>query len=119
MPLLSADQQNLIRDYVFLPLIFYIFDRDKKVLLTSSLKTKSPYVHLLEKASGKVELDLIQTKRTLRSLGIKIYQESRTKQGASLNYCFAGYHYFAHYHWEYTKAEVEAYMNRYLTVHDD
>ncbi|MEW9674530.1 hypothetical protein [Ammoniphilus sp. 3BR4] len=55
MKLPSDQEQTFIFDYITLPLLLTVLERDRKVFESSALKIKAPYLSLFESAISKVE----------------------------------------------------------------
>lgn len=114
MQFLSEEEQQLLQNYILLPLILHVFQRDKKVFAESAIKTKGPYLKLMESVIHEVENDLIQVRKELRRAGIKVYEELKTEEGIHVKYTFKRYHHEGEYLWCILGFEVEQVMERYL-----
>lgn len=114
MEFLPDEQQQLLRNYILLPLVIRVFQRDQRVIWESPIKTKGPYIKMMEAVIGRVDDDLRQTRKELRKAGVKIYDERKTEDGVKLKYSFKGYHHEKEYLWRLLKFEVETVMERYL-----
>jgi hypothetical protein len=111
---LSDEEQQLLHNYILLPLTLRVFQRDMKVIAESPLKTKEPYLKLMDAVIQRVESDLIQVRKGLRAAGVKIYEERKTEDGISVKYSYKGYHHEGEYLWRILGFEVETVMERYL-----
>jgi hypothetical protein len=59
----NEEQTELIKLHTFLPLLLYVFDRDRTIIDASSLKTKGPYLLLMNKVIRQVEQELQEVKK--------------------------------------------------------
>lgn len=113
-------EENLqaIKRYVMIPMVLTVLQRDKKVIEESMLKTKGPYLSLMDAAMKKAHGEIYDTRVYLRSKGIKIYQEQRTETTVNIKYTVKGYQHEASLPWHIIKNEVESMMQRYLGVNE-
>lgn len=116
MQFLSDEEQQILHNYILLPLTLRVFERDKKVIWESPIKTKGPYIKMMEAVIQLVEDDLRQTRKGLRKAGVKIYEERKTEDGIQLKYTYKGYHHEGEYLWRILGFEVEKVMERFLGV---
>jgi hypothetical protein len=110
----SEEEQLLIKSYLLLPLIITVLERDKKVIATSSFKTKQPYIQLLDKVINRTEQDFIATKKDLYKTNIRIYQQTRTNAGIEFKYLYKGYHHQSMRSWDVIKYEITETMEAYF-----
>lgn len=59
---LSKDEQKLIRQYIFLPLIRLALDRDRRVMAVANLKFRSVYYTEIDAARHRVTNDIRKLK---------------------------------------------------------
>jgi len=113
-PVTAADEIGAIKEILLLTLLLTVFDRDAKVLQESRLKTKQPYVDLLQRAMDDVTADLAYLRRRMREKGIKITGERRDESGVGCEYWCRGYRASLEMLWPFAKAETEVRMRKYL-----
>jgi len=113
-PVAAADEIGTIKEILLLTLLLTVFDRDSKILQESRLKTKQPYVDLLQRAMDDAAADLAYLRRRLREKGIKITAERRDKAGVGCEYWCRGYKASFEMLWPFAKAETEIRMRKYL-----
>lgn len=111
----NIEQQLMIKQYVLLPLILHVFNRDQNIIKTSEIKTKAPYLKMFDDVIKRVEKDMGLNRIALRKNGIKIYEETKTTAGVSLKYKFKGYHHSGLYDWNVISSSVKETMEFYLT----
>ncbi|RXT15263.1 hypothetical protein [Ammoniphilus sp. CFH 90114] len=114
MKFLPEREQKLLSQYVYIPLVLHVFNRDRGLITDSLIKLKEPYLAIIEEASLRVEKDYGSIKKALRDRGVKIYSEKRTEEGVELRYFYQGYHHQAEYKWEFVRSEVLYWMHWYL-----
>lgn len=86
MQFLSDEQQQLLHNYILLPLVLHVFQRDMKFIAESAIKTKGTYLKLMEAVIQRVENDLIQVRKEMRKVGVKVYEEQKTEDGIRVKY---------------------------------
>jgi hypothetical protein len=113
-PVTAVDELSTIKEVLILNLLMTVFDRDTKVLQESKLKTKQPYVDLLQRALDDVAADLANLRNRLREKGIKVTDERRDEEGVGCVYWCRGYKASFEMLWHFAKAETEVRMRKYL-----
>jgi len=113
-PVTAVDELGTIKEAMLLNLLMTVFDRDIKVIEDSKLKTKGPYVDLLQRAMDDVTADLARLRRRLREKGIKMTEERRDEDGVGCVYWCRGYKASFEMLWHFAKAETEVRMRKYL-----
>lgn len=74
IPLPTEEDLQAIKRHLIIPMVITVLQRDKKVLEQWALKTKQPYLSLMDSAMKKAHGEIYDTRVFLRSKGIKIYQ---------------------------------------------
>jgi len=115
-PLETEDELKLVKDYLLLPVVLDVLERDIRTLDTLKLKMPQPYIRSLRSVQNKVTADMATIRRGLRGRGIKVYAERRTKQALEADYVCRGYHRKFSMLWGVVKAEVQQKLCRYLDV---
>jgi hypothetical protein len=113
-PVTAVDELSTIKEVLLLHLLLTVFDRDAKVLQESKLKTKQPYVDLLQRAMDGVTADLAVLRNRLRENGIRMTDERRDAEGVGCVYWCRGYKASFEMLWHFAKAETEVRMRKYL-----
>lgn len=116
IPLQTEVDFTLVKQYMLLPVILDVLERDMKTIGTASLKMPSIYVRHLRQVQNRVHEDLRRTRKQLRVHGLKIYEEKRTTLGIEVLYLCRGYHHSFSMLWSLIKAEVERYLSEYFDV---
>jgi hypothetical protein len=112
----TKDQSNLIKLHVMLPFVLHVFERDKKVIEASELKTKDPYLAMMNRIILQVEKDLAAYRKGLRANGIHIFEEVKSFDGIDLRYKFKGYEHRTGFVWHVIKSKVERLIGEYLEI---
>jgi hypothetical protein len=115
-PLETEDELKLVKDYLLLPVVLDVLERDIRTLDTLKLKMPQPYIRSLRTVQNKVTADMATIRRGLRGRGIKVYAERRTKRALEADYVCRGYHRKFSMLWGVVKAEVQQKLCRYLDV---
>ncbi|MBO8172894.1 MAG: hypothetical protein H0Z33_13525 [Bacillaceae bacterium] len=110
----DPEESRLIREYILLPFLLHVFERDKKIIATSAIKTRQPYIDAIERAIDQAHRDLVRVRKKLRAHGIRFYEEQHHALGVDYKYVYKGYHLTAGFHWEYMKGQIELRMRYYL-----
>jgi hypothetical protein len=110
----TEEEQQHIKNYILLPLLLTVFERDKKVIEEAELKTPGPYIDMMAAVIRKVEQDIVQGKKQMRAKGIKVYDEKRTDQGLEWKYTYRGYQHKGQFVWDVVRMEIEERMRGYL-----
>lgn len=112
-PIVSSEELRLIKEFLILPLVLSVFERDMKAIV-SVVKTPGPYHDALRRASDKITADLGVLKKAFYKRGIQVYQEERLPQQLQASYKCRGYHGSITLLFDRLKAEIELRMRRYL-----
>jgi len=103
----SNDELDYVKKYTLLPYVLRVFQYDLKAIQESSVKFKEPYRLLIEQGIRKIEQDYINTKKSLRQVGLKIYDEKITETSFDWKYLYRGYHHTFSYSSDVLKNEVK------------
>jgi hypothetical protein len=115
----TEEEQQRIKNYILLPLLLTVFERDKKVIESAELKTPGPYIDMMDAVIRKVEQDIVQGKKQLRAKGIKIFDENRTDQGLEWKYVYKGWQHKGQFVWDVVRVEVVERMRIFLISRDN
>ncbi|MBP1934876.1 hypothetical protein [Ammoniphilus resinae] len=112
----TDEEMQAIKRSVIIPMVITVLHRDKKILEESEIKTKGPYIALMESALKKAEKEWYDARRLFRSNGIKVYEEKRTETEVEIKYVIRGYHHVTSLPWHVVKQNVEEVMKSYFGV---
>ncbi|NEY21477.1 hypothetical protein G4D61_16155 [Bacillus ginsengihumi] len=92
--MLSEDENEIIADYILLPLVRKTLERDKKIIEESKVRFKEPYIMMIDKALSQLAKDLNKVKREVYK------QKIRFKKNHDLYYSVfvRGYEHNKKYH---------------------
>jgi hypothetical protein len=110
----AVEELGSIKEIIVLNLVLAVFSRDSKIIEHSPLRTKQPYLDLIQRAIEGIVQDLTLLKNHLKQRGIKITDERRDKSGVGCVYWCRGYKASFEMLWHLAKAETEVRMRKYL-----
>jgi hypothetical protein len=91
---LTDEEERVIKEYVFLPLIKMAFERDKKVINITNTKFKQRYLDMIDAAIHKVSIDMKNNKEDI----FKYHIQMNKKSWLEFNAYVKGYSYDIVYH---------------------
>ncbi|WP_433943446.1 hypothetical protein [Paenibacillus sp. SN-8-1] len=106
---------SYVKLYLTLPLILSAFERDKKII-EATFKTPLPYTELINDAINRVEMEIKEVRRMMRTLGIKVYEERLTAKGIEAKYLCRGYQHSFSMLTSFLAAESSVLMEKYLGI---
>lgn len=112
-PIVSEDIE-LLREFILLPIVLTVFERDKKIIESSQVKISSPYVETINWVMDRVIKDLSEIKEQMRKRGIKVVKESHTTFSLRYEFLCRGFRDVFEMPREFVKAETEVRMSKYL-----
>ncbi|WP_018756485.1 hypothetical protein [Paenibacillus terrigena] len=116
VPLQTEVDFTLVKQYILLPIVLDVLERDMQTLGMAPLKMPTIYVRNLQQVQRQVHDDLVRIRKQLRAHGLKVYEEKRTKSGVEVLYVCRGYHHTFSMLWSLIKAEIERYLSEYMNV---
>ncbi|PIC75612.1 MULTISPECIES: hypothetical protein [Sporosarcina] len=76
MPLIPAEAMPYLENYIYLPMLLTIMERDRQLLEKVPFKLKSPYLNLLDETMNTVSADLQTTSLYLRKHKMRVIRHS-------------------------------------------
>jgi hypothetical protein len=116
IPLETEEELQFVKDFILLPIILDVLERDIQLLQTVPLKMPTVYIQVLRGLQDQVTADLVKLRRQLREHGMKVYDQHRTKISADAEYLCRGYHYKFSMLWGVVRSEVEERLRSYLHI---
>lgn len=116
IPWQTEEEAGWIKDYILLPLMLDMLERDIQVVRVAPFKMPEIYVRVLLNMQRSVTADLSQLRREMRKRGLKVYEERRTSLGVEANYLCRGYHHDFSMLWSLVRAEIGQRLCAYLNV---
>ncbi|WP_433946988.1 hypothetical protein [Paenibacillus sp. SN-8-1] len=111
----TPEDTDYVKLYLILPLILTAFERDKRIA-EATFKTPRPYIELINEAIKRVETDIKEIRRMMRTLGIKVYEEQLTAKGIEAKYLCRGYQHNFSMLTNFLAAESSVLMEKYLGI---
>lgn len=117
---LPSDQElQLIKNYIILPLVMNVFERDKNRIKDQQLfKTYKPYVDKLEMVMDEISKDLARVRTELRKKGIKVYDGEKVEKELKYEYLCRGYMGTFSILLLTLRSDIEIVMSHYLGVYE-
>ncbi|OPA77483.1 hypothetical protein BVG16_13595 [Paenibacillus selenitireducens] len=115
-PLQTEVDFTLVKQYILLPMILDVLERDMNTMKMAPLKMATVYVKNLEHIQSLIHDDLIRLRKQMRSHGLKVYEEKRTSINVEIQYICRGYHHTFAMLWTLVKADIERYLSEYFNV---
>ncbi|WP_248926427.1 hypothetical protein [Paenibacillus hamazuiensis] len=112
----AGGESRLILDYVVLPLMLDILERDVKRLEGADLKMSAIYIRRLRAVQDSVTGDIAVLRRRMRDSGIRVYTQRRTPHSLEVDYVHKGYHHHMSLLWTLVKPEAERKLSAYLGI---
>lgn len=115
-PLETEEDLQLVKEYILLPLLLDVLERDIKALGTVKLKMDRVYIKILRSAQDLITTDITLLRRKMRGRGIKVYEQRRTELCIDAHYLCRGYQHRFSMLWGLVKAELYKYLSQYLNI---
>lgn len=103
----SDEELGMVKNYVLLPLLLTVLQRDMRIIEASEITIKTPYLEWLQGVLDNVTKELAFIKNEFRIRGIKVYEQQRTKKEIDSKYVCRGYYSSFNMLWDHIKAEIE------------
>src|SRR5699024_5017856 len=107
IPFPNDEESTWLKNYIILPFVIQVLERDKKVLEATPLKFQRLYLQWLDQIKEQVHRDFSQTRKKLRKTGIHVYEEKKVEKGIEVRYTFRRYHHDYNLLWMTVKSFVE------------
>ena len=112
-PLPSAAEKLLVKQYVLLPILLTILQRDLDAVGESSLRISLPHIRVIQRMMASVRDDLIRVRHSLGRAGIRIYTEKKNAGGVMCKFICRGYHETVSLTREDTRTEISQLAGKY------
>jgi hypothetical protein len=99
---------------LMLPMILSIFEKDRKLIADLPIKTKEPYMDLLQLAMDNTHRELARQELRLKHLHIEIIEQDLSQQGLSCLFSCRGYTHQFHMRLDLLRAEIILWMRHFL-----
>ncbi|WP_028562267.1 hypothetical protein [Paenibacillus pinihumi] len=119
---MSADKRvtrqelEMIRDYIVLPLMMDVVERNKRQIQFSTNSLKALYVAAADRLMDMIQKDHVALKKKLKEREIKVW-ESEQSSPTSLRheYKCRGYHEHFHLLHEVAKTQISVQLGQYIS----
>lgn len=115
-PLETEEDLQLVKEYILLPILLDVLERDITAIGKVKLKMDVIYEKTLRQAQDQIIADVSMLRKNLRERGIKVYEQQRTKLYVEARYLCRGYHHNFSMLWGLVKAELYKYLSMYLHI---
>ncbi|MBP1999368.1 hypothetical protein J2Z69_000387 [Paenibacillus shirakamiensis] len=118
IPLQTQAEAEWVKEYLLLPLLLDILERDIVHISEDTGLFKFPqiYILMLHDIQRQVMLDLTTVRRQLRQNGLKVYEQHRTALGLEASYLCRGYEHSFSILWGLVKANLEERLCGYMGI---
>lgn len=116
VPWQTQEEAEMIKQYVLLPLLLDVLERDRRALAAAPLKMPQVYKGLIGLLQASATADLTRVRRSMREHGMKVFEERRTELGIEVRYLCRGYTYEFSMLWGLMKAEIIERLCSYLGI---
>lgn len=110
----TEKENKVIRESILYPFLLQVIDRDKVIIENSTLKLRETYADIFDNVSNKVFADMRKINDEIRSMGIKIYKQSREKDGVRFRFVCRRYHNDGFYRWVDLKEDIKLRIRFYF-----
>ncbi|WP_223836576.1 hypothetical protein [Paenibacillus oceani] len=115
-PLETQEELQWVLDYMLLPVVLDVLERDIRTLDTLKLTMSLLYIKSLRKVQDRVSGEMAALRGKLKSRGIRIYDQRRAKEQLEADFMCRGYHRKCSMLWGLVKSEVERKLSVYLEL---
>jgi hypothetical protein len=113
-PVETEEDLRLVKEFVLLPVLLDVLERDIRTLESVKLKMDAIYVAALRRVQDQIAADTAQLRQKMRERGIKVYEQQRTASGIEARYACRGYHRSFSMFWDLVKVELQERLRTYL-----
>jgi hypothetical protein len=113
-PYPTAAEKNLVKQYVLLPVLLTMLQRDLDAISRSSLRISLPHVVVIQRMMDSAREDLNRTRHNLGRAGIRIYTEKKNAEGILCKFVCRGYHETVSLSRKEARSEVDILAEKYI-----
>ncbi|CAM4251823.1 hypothetical protein [Paenibacillus tarimensis] len=118
-PLQTEEEIQLIKEYILLPVMFDVLERDIQTMDTLRLKLPHFYIRSLQAVQKTVLMRQIALRKELARRGMKVIHEERRTACLRARYLCRGYEHKMDLIWEIVKAEIEVALAAHFQISGD
>lgn len=112
----SETDLMLVKEFLLLPILLDVLERDKRAINKASLKMKAEYIEVLDRMQDLVTQDLSKIRKQMRAHEIKVYEQQRTDIALRASYVCRGYHHSTSMLWGLVRADLMVRLGTYSGV---
>lgn len=116
VPVPTKEELELIRDYVLLPMMLSLVERNRIEIELSSHKLKSLYVKAAELLMTRMHSDLAGVRKSLREHNIKVFEDERVDNAVHFRFVCRGYEDKFAMMRDVVRAEISLRIAKYIHV---
>lgn len=116
-PLLERHEIQLVKDWVLLPVLLEVIERDIQVMEQVKLRLAPVFMEVLRELEPAVIREISAIKQQLRWRGIQVYEQHRTPERLEVKYKCRGYEHRLHLLWGLVRAELLQKIRRCVSLH--
>ncbi|ARD49006.1 hypothetical protein SporoP37_13015 [Sporosarcina sp. P37] len=114
MPLIPAEALPYLENYIYLPMLLTILERDRQLVDQVPFKLKSPYINLIDETMNTVSADLQATALYLRRHQMKVIRRSTDDLFTEYLFIHEGYEDLRRYLNVRLRNRSEELLNQYI-----
>lgn len=114
MPLIPAEAMPYLENYIYLPMLLTIMERDRQLLEKVPFKLKSPYLNLLDETMNTVSSDLQTTALYLQEHKMRVIRHSTDELFTEYIFLHGGYQDMRRYLNVRLRNRSEELLNQYI-----
>lgn len=110
----SELEMELIKEFILLPFVLTVLERDKKLIVDAGVKYPIVYEEVIDSAMERIFKRLGEIRSIFYKNGIKVFEKSRSNIYLINGYLCRGYENEFTLNWDHVKAEVELLVRKHL-----
>ncbi|KHF39942.1 hypothetical protein [Halalkalibacter okhensis] len=110
----DKDDEKLANQYIYLPLVRKVLERDLDSLRKAELKFNEPYIEFVEQIIIQIGRDLGQVKKEMFKKGINVYSQGKVEEISVYLFVCRGYRRELRFFSHLMKQTVEEYVRQYF-----
>ncbi|RKN72377.1 hypothetical protein [Paenibacillus ginsengarvi] len=115
-PVETEEELQWVMDYMLLPVVLDVLERDIRAMDTMKLKMPLIYIRSLRRLQDRATSDMAVLRGKLKSRGIRVYEQRRTEERLEADFLCRSYHRKCSMLWGLVKSEVERKLVSYLEL---
>lgn len=110
----SHQELSMIKEYLLLPLVLSVFERDARYVRESPIKTPDPYIKVIHRAMDQASGEWTRLRAEFRRRGIQVTWQKLEPEGLYASYLCRGYSGSMRLLIRLVKSEIEIRHRKYL-----